>query len=255
MRIFSLILGLLIAKSCLHAQNQVAFTAPKGAASEQFKHGYIDAFSINNIRFRVKYSKEIPGKYEPHQLLLQQYKKRWITIDNFSARGMHYWTADINNDGYPDFVADNRWQMLVYMFNPKQHTFTKCGYFADSDDDTLHPVSLKDNLYFDKWSSKWDNWWSYLYVLKNYVRYNVGIIEYKYTQGYDQHREGKKINEYISIRKIAGDTEEKEIAKIKAANFAGFDIKGFWLKEKNRFYPNNLMKPNYTYTKIYEPGE
>jgi len=217
-----------------------------------FIAGRGDTFFIGNTRFRILYSKKISLEMQEPTLLLERYNKKWEIIDDFSSTGLNYEFRDVNKDGYDDLLADHRWQYLVYLFNPQERTFIRCGYFSE-DYDTLRVISADKNIYFDNWRNKFDNWWSYLYTIKNYVRYNLGIIEYKYTVTYGKGDTSTVTKEYISVRKIFNDTSQKEISQIKNVDFKNFDIQEFWQREKNKFYPNALMAPNYSKSEMYSP--
>lgn len=250
MRTQTLIFLLFFTSNSVLAQHKAYYTLRGMSRYENFVSGYIDTFSINNARFRIRFyrgNEELP-------LLLEKFNKRWIAIDSFTARMCEYELSDFNNDGYIDLVADNRWQYFVYLFNPKKKTLTKCGYFSESNSDSLNVISKTENLYYDRWECKWDNWWSYLYTIKNYRRYNLGILEYKYTQVFKPKGGIEARNRYLSIRKINKDVYQKEILVIRNVDFEHFDIKSFWQNKKAKFYPNVLMSPNGKITKMYEPG-
>jgi len=212
---------------------------------ENFDSGYVDTFSINNTEFRIRSVINSENKF-----VLERLNKEWELVDTFYARQCNYSIRDINNDGYPDLIADDsRWSESVFLFSPISNNFTECGFFSGDEVDSLHPLSSNDSIFYDKWDNNADNWWSYLFKIKNDVRYNLGIIEYKWG---NPEIYKNNLPHWLSVRKISNDTTQKEINIIRNVNFQKFDLKKFWQKELGKFYPNPDMKPNKLDT-LYEP--
>ena len=210
---------------------------------ENFSRGYIDTFTIANTLFRIRSAMDTSNLF-----CIDKKSVNWKAIDTFFARQSSYYFSDLNKDGYPDLFTDYRFQQLVYLFDPSQKTFINTGFFSSDATDSLMPVSKTSGLYFDIFHTKYDNWWSYLYILKDYVRYNLGIIEYKIK--YSDYP--TLTNGQISIRKISSDTLQTELETFRIINADRFDIRGYWIKNISKFYTNQLMAPNKVYIN-YEP--
>jgi len=212
---------------------------------ERYDPAYTDTFTINRSAFRIRRTAVENGGF-----FLEKKEKDWVMIDTFLTRQYFYNLDDFNKDGYKDLLADRKWQQLVYLFDPVANTFVKTGFFSSAEEPP-HIVSVKDSIFFDRWESKWDNWWSYLYTIHHNTRYNLAILEYRYA--FDDVTDGKHKKEYLSLRQIENDTTQIKIKEIKKAVFTHFNLDAFWKASFTRFYPNKKMKPNFNMTPVYQP--
>lgn len=88
------------------------------------------------------------------------------------------------------------------------------------------------NLFYDIWYDKW-NEWSYIYIIRNSQRINLGIAELKVKVKF-KNEENVAVPQYISIRQFK-DNGESEIKKISTQKVKKFSYKKYWTENARLF--------------------
>jgi hypothetical protein len=138
--------------------------------AENFVSGYIDTFSIGGTHFRILCD-STPGK----ELLLQK-KEGGIWTDNlysfFGVQGYNR-EADVNRDGFPDFVFFNRIDCNAYLFDSVKKRFN------------FYPVNLSlvydmqdsvRNIFHQEWFQE-----EGVFICTQLYRYRDSLPQYLYS--------------------------------------------------------------------------
>jgi hypothetical protein len=117
----------------------------------KFSNLSLDTFSIGQTKFR--FINPIKTRANPSftVLLQRREKEQWINTTIRIERGMHtnnyVYDQDLNDDGFNDIVIENRFDEMVYLFDPKSKTF------VDSSIQSFNPVRVlldrKNKIYCD----------------------------------------------------------------------------------------------------------
>ena len=208
---------------------------------ENYLSGFADTFSAygNKYRVRMLYFND----YHDDSMALEKLNKRWTIIDSFNFSPHFSFSSDpyidswknkdYNQDGYNDFVVQQKWFNLVFLYDNINKTFVKSGYYSD---DSIIQISKAGKIFSDEWGFKFDNTWSNIYTIKNLKRINLGIIELKVHRSKKEN--GDFVPSYISIRKIF-DNKEVELRRIYKPGIKDFDMQKYWHLHYKEFYSND----------------
>ena len=145
---------------------------------EYFTKGYRDTCYINGQHFAVRLI-DTTNITEKNALLEKKVNDKWMVVDSFNYGQYRYnFTTDYNNDGFMDFVENQKWQDNVFLYDVKNKTFVRTGEFYTNSQDSSILINAERQLYADRWSYKFENGWSYLFTLKDLKRTNLAKMEY-----------------------------------------------------------------------------
>ena len=224
---------------------------------DNYKSGFANIFVVYGDSFRVRLIDTSIMSENP--MVLEKLYKKWTVLDSFNFSPYFSFSVcnpdssmdslDYNFDNHYDFVIEERWYNLIFLYDKVKRQFVRSGYYSDRPEKVIG----KSNLFFDEWGFKFDNSWSIIYTIKNFERINLGIAEIKVKRS--KKDDGTFIPQYISIRQFANNNE-KEILRFPQKRIAEFSFKQFWNKYYNLFYnakSNQVTTQKYDDPSMYVP--
>jgi hypothetical protein len=204
---------------------------------EYFTKGYRDTCYINGQHFAIRLIDTTDA--EKNALLEKKVNDKWMIVDSFNYGQYRYnFTTDYNNDGFMDFVENQKWQDNVFLYDVKNKTFVRTGEFYTNSQDSSILINAERQLYADRWSYKFENGWSYLFTLKDLKRTNLAKMEYL-----SQNKNGELIENAkkrtIEVVKINTDgTYSKALEVLKNTKGLGeneYPYADYWSKNWQNF--------------------
>ena len=189
-------------------------------------------FTVNKNKVRLKVLDTVEDN-----VVFQKFSSKWEDIDTFDYHRSFYF-RDMNNDGFLDIVLPDKWESEVWFYNPLKNTYIEscCYYIYTVRDDTIKLINKEKNIYYDYLLYKDGVWYSNLYQIKNYKRFDLGLItnETKISKNDEDYE-----TTWIMISKIINnDNENKQLfQKIKWNSHKDFDYETYWKNNWQKFLP------------------
>lgn len=220
----------------------IASSQPGKHSVLDFKYGYIDTFTVNETKFKIRMMDSTSN-----QLALEKLEANWILVDSFNSYITYYTNDfDINNDGFNDIGLYNKKIWFAFLYNPTNNLFVSSGYYSEFEfdrnkygHDSIVHMKLIDtalNIYFDFQPNEKNQWESGLFQVKDYKRTDLG-----YISTVSRRRNSKKI---IGVSAIKRNREAIDlivlegIDEIKLKNKERFDYATYWKQNWRKFLPN-----------------